>query len=280
MSTPAIEAAPLLVARGLTHEYRKPNLLSGTVSAVQAFAEVDLVVRRESTLAIVGESGAGKSSLARCLALLERPMKGEILFEGQNLLDLNDRELFPFRRAIQLVFQDPTSSLNPRLTAAEIIAEPLVVQHAGTPAQQRQRVLELMDGVRLPAKWREKRPLEFSGGQRQRLAVARALALKPRLIIFDEALSSVDLENQESILEYLASLRNEQPLTCVHISHDLSLVSKIADEIAVMYKGRIVEQKSALQLLESQDDPYTQELFAMRTSVESILTARYAEVPR
>jgi peptide/nickel transport system ATP-binding protein len=272
------DTTSLLIVRGLSHEYRNTHLLSGFRPPVQALENIRLVVRRRSTLAVVGESGAGKSTLARCLALLERPTAGEILLNGQNLLALSKRQLFRVRPSIQLVFQDPTSSLNPRLTAAEIIAEPLVVQRQGTRAQQYQRARELMNQVGLPPKWSGKRPLEFSGGQRQRLAIARTLALKPTLIIFDEALSSLDLDSQELILQLLAALQTEHSLTYIHISHDLNLICQIADEIAVMHRGRIVEQKPTNTLIESQDDPYARELFATRLSTDSILTARFAEM--
>ena len=139
------------------------------------------------TLALVGESGAGKSSLARCIALLERPDSGEIELEGQDLLALDRKALFGIRRRVQMVFQEPASALNPRLTACEIIAEPLAIQREGTRLQQRERALQLMEQVRLDAKWERKLPFEFSGGQRQRLAIARALALKPSVLILDEA---------------------------------------------------------------------------------------------
>lgn len=272
------DTTSVLIVRGLSHKYRSTHLLSGSRPLVQALENIHLVVRRQSTLAVVGESGAGKSTLARCLALLDRPTAGEILLNGQSLLALSKRKLFEVRPRIQLVFQDPTSSLNPRLSAAEIISEPLAVQRQGTRAQQHQRARELMDQVGLPAKWSGKRPLEFSGGQRQRLAIARALALKPTVIIFDEALSSLDLDSQELILQLLADLQTEDSLTYIHISHDLSLICQIADEIAVMHRGRIVEQKPANKLLESQDDIYARELFATRLSIGSILTARFAEM--
>jgi len=278
MCTPSTETPALLVARGLSQQYRKTNLFSGSVLAVPAFEDVSLVLHRRTTLALVGESGVGKSSLARCLTLLEKPLRGELLFEGQNLLKLSKDELLPFRRAIQLVFQDPTSSLNPRLTAAEIIAEPLLVQREGASGLRHQRALQLMGQVGLPMKWSDKRPLEFSGGQRQRLAIARALALRPSLIIFDEALSNLDIESQELILRLLADLQSEHRLTYIHVSHDLQLVSRIADECAVMHQGRIVEHKPIARLLEHQDDPYTRELFAGMSSVESILKNRFAEV--
>ena len=276
------EILPLLAVRGLRQEFRKTGLFSAFASAstVRAFDDVSFILRRQTTLAVIGESGAGKSSLARCIALLEKPTRGEILFDGQNVLVLNGRELLPFRRAVQLVFQDPTSSLNPRFTAAEIVSEPLVVQGEGTATHRHEKALELMDQVGLPTKWSNKRPLEFSGGQRQRLAIARALSLNPRLIIFDEALSSLDIDNQESILRLLAALQRELSLTYIHITHDLNLVSHVASEIAVMHQGRIVEHEAAPALLEHQENAYARELFFERSTVSTILDARFAEAQR
>jgi ABC-type glutathione transport system ATPase component len=277
-----MDTLPLLAVRGVTLEFRKTGLFSASASApaVEALDDISFILHRQTTLAVIGESGAGKSSLARCIALLEKPTGGEILFEGQNVLALNGRELLPFRRAVQLVFQDPTSSLNPRFTAAEIVSEPLVVQGEDTAGQRQQKALELMDQVGLSAKWSNKRPLEFSGGQRQRLAIARALSLNPRLIIFDEALSSLDIDNQELILQLLDTLQQERSLTYIHITHDLNLVSRVADEIAVMHQGRIVEHKPASILLERQENSYARELFSGRSTLSAILDARFAEVAR
>jgi ABC-type glutathione transport system ATPase component len=277
MNSQPLGNPPLLMVRNLSHAYQTSHLFGSSAAPVQAFTDIHLVVHRGTTVALVGESGTGKSSLARCLALLERPASGEILFEGQNVLRANRTELLFFRRAVQLVFQDPTSSLNPRLTAAELIAEPLVVQQQDSPEQRRKRALELMDVVGLPSKSSLKRPLEFSGGQRQRLAIARALALSPRLLILDEALSSLDVENQDLILGLLVRLQAELSLTYIHVSHDLRLVSTVADEIAVMHGGRIVEHKPASALLAHQEDPYARALFARRSSVRAILAERFAE---
>jgi len=274
------EALPLLAVRGVTQEFRKTGLFSASASPVRALDDISFILHRQTTLAIIGESGAGKSSLARCIALLEKPTAGEILFGEQNVLALNGRELLPFQRAVQLVFQDPTSSLNPRFTAAELVSEPLVVQGEGTAAQRHQKALELMHQVGLPAKWSNKRPLEFSGGQRQRLAIARALSLNPRLIIFDEALSSLDIDNQELILQLLANLQRERSLTYIHITHDLNLVSRVADEIAVIHQGRIVEHGAAPALLEHQETAYARELFFGRSTLSAILDARFAEAQR
>lgn len=267
---------PLLIVRGLSGSYVQRRPFTREKFIIKAFENLNFRIRRCSTLAIVGESGAGKSSLARCLALLDRPSAGEIWLEDRNILALRKNELFPLRRQIQLMFQDPASSLNPRLTACEIVAEPLVIQKEGTNAQQRDRARALMEQVGLPAESLHKRPFEFSGGQRQRLAIARALALEPKLLILDEALSSLDAANQEMILRLLADLQATRSLTYLHISHDLRLVSEFADEVAVMREGRIVEQQSARALFACPLQPYTQELLEAMPSLESILEERSA----
>lgn len=271
-------ADPLLEARNLSKQFIQHRPFSRAKFTVGAFTDINLSICRGTTLAIVGESGAGKSTLARCLALLEKPTQGEILFAGQNLLTFRCRDLFAVRRQIQLVFQDPTSALNPRLTAQEIITEPLVIQRIGTKNEQRQKALALMDQIGLPAQWADKRPFEFSGGQRQRLAIARALALEPSLLILDEALSSLDLATRQSILELLAELKSARSLTSIHVSHDLHFVSEFAGEVAVMHAGTIVEHKPAVELFAKPEHPCTQALLAAMPSLESICAARADEV--
>ncbi len=267
---------PLLRVASLSKHYGQQRTFSRAEFAVNAFQDVDLELFSGKTFALVGESGAGKSSLARCIALLERPDSGKIELEGQDLLALDRKALFGIRRRVQMVFQEPASALNPRLTACEIIAEPLAIQREGTPIQQRERALQLMKQVGLDAKWERKLPFEFSGGQRQRLAIARALALKPSVLILDEALSNLDASNQVLILELLAELQVSHSLAYLHISHDLRLVSQFADEVAVMYEGRIVECKKTHDLFASPEHSYTKELLATVHSVESILLERSA----
>lgn len=274
MSPPYPE--PLVSIRGLRKEYVQRDALSRSKITIHALTDVNLTILRGTTLALVGESGAGKSTLVRCLALIERPTAGEIWFEGSDLLKLPRKALVLLRRCIQIIFQDPTSALNPAMTAGEIIGEPLVIQRQATRKEIRQRVLTLMERVGLPAKWEHKLPLEFSGGQRQRLAIARALILEPRLLILDESLSHLDLANQELILRLLAELQAAGDLTYVHVSHDLRAVSGLADEIAVLHEGRIVEQKSTPDLVRSPEHPYTRDLLAAMPSVESICDERFA----
>ena len=269
-------ASALLHVRGLSKSYIRRRALSRSEFVVRAFEDVDISVPRGKTLALVGESGAGKSTLARCIALLEKPTCGKIWFDGKNVTDLRKKELFPLRRRIQLVFQDPTSALNPCFTATEIIAEPLVIHRVGTAAGQQEKALHLMEQVGLPATWAEKRPLEFSGGQRQRLAIARALALDPCLLILDEALSNLDARNQDLILQLLANLQGARSLTYLHVCHELSLVERFADEVAVMRDGRIVECQPTPELFARPQHLYTRDLLTAMPSVESIYEDRFA----
>ena len=269
-------ASALLHVRALGKNYIQRSPFSRSEFVVRAFEDVDISIPRGRTLALVGESGAGKSTLARCIALLEKPTCGEIWFDGENVADLNKKELFVLRRRIQFVFQDPISALNPRMTASEIIAEPLVIHRMGSPAEQQERALQVMEQVGLRAAWGEKRPFEFSGGQRQRLAIARALALDPCLLILDEALSSLDARNQDLILQLLADLQSVRSLTYLHVCHELSLVRRFADEVAVMRDGTIVECGPAAELFDRPQHPYTCELLVAMPSVEAIYQDRFA----
>ncbi len=267
---------PLLRVTGLSKQYIQRRTFSRTEFTVSAFQDVNLALSCGKTLALVGESGAGKSSLARCIALHERPSSGKIELEGEDLLALDRKALFPIRRRMQMIFQDPASALNPGLNACEIIAEPLAIQREGTKSQRRECALQLMEQVGLDTKSERKLPFEFSGGQRQRLAIARALALKPSVLILDEALSNLDASNQALILELLSELQVSHSLGYLYISHDLHLVSQFADDVAVMYQGRIVEQKKTRELFAAPEHFYTKELLATAQSVESILMERSA----
>jgi ABC-type glutathione transport system ATPase component len=260
----------------LSKQYVQYRPISRAKFEVAALAGASLTIQRGETLALIGDSGCGKSTLARCLALLEKPTAGEILFEGQDLLKLAPRDLFALRGQIQMIFQDSASALNPRMSALEIVTEPLAIQKRGTKTEQRDCALEWLERVGLPAGSERKRPMEFSGGQRQRLSIARALVLAPKLLILDEALSSLDLANQEMIARLLADLRREQGLTYLHISHDLRLVGNLADEIAVMHEGKVVEQQPAAKLLSEPRHPYTRDLLLAMPSLESIVLDRSA----
>jgi ABC-type glutathione transport system ATPase component len=267
---------PLLRVTKFSKRYVQQRTLSRTEFTVRAFEDVDLTLFRGKTLALVGESGAGKSSLARCIALLERPSAGKLELEGADLLALDRKGLYRVRRRVQMIFQDPTSALNPGLTACEIVMEPLEIQREGTKLQRRERALRLMEQVGLDPNGERKLPLEFSGGQRQRLAIARALALRPSVLILDEVLSNLDSWNQALILKLLGELQASHALGYLHISHDLRLVSQFADEVAVMCQGRIVEQKRTRELFSSPEHSYTKGLLSTVRSVESILLERSA----
>ena len=275
-STPVLNTVqPLIHAEGLGKQYFRRQSFSGRRLLVQAFENVNLRIFPAKTLALIGESGAGKSALGRCLAFLERPTRGNIWFEGRNVTELKKNDLFPLRRRVQLVFQDPTSALNPQMTAEEIIAEPLTIQREGTRSEWREQAVQLLEQVGLPGSWLRKRPLEFSGGQRQRLAIARALALEPMLLIVDEAWSGLDLLNQELILKLFARLQAARALTYLYISHDLQLLSRYSDQVAVMYHGQIVEQKETADLFAHPEHPYTRDLLAAMPPIESIYRERF-----
>lgn len=266
---------PLLEVKGLSKTYTQRRAISHEKYSVRAFDDIDLEVPEGATIAIIGESGAGKSALARCLALLEPTDRGEIWYGGRDVTQPNSHDL-SVRREIQFVFQDATTALNPRFTAAEIISEPLLIRGIGTKTDRRERALHLMRQVGLRPECSEKKSLEFSGGQRQRVAIARALALQPKLLILDEIFSSLDLVNQQVILDLLAELQEAFALTFVHICHDLRLVAQFADEVAVMAGGKIVEMKPASGLFSGAQHPATRDLLAALPSVESILLERFA----
>jgi ABC-type glutathione transport system ATPase component len=267
--TQARESEPLLCVRGLSKRYVQRRWFSRETFLIQALDNVDLEIGPCSTFALVGESGAGKSTLARCLARLEEPTSGEIWYKGQNLLSLSDREALQIRRQIQLIFQDPTSALNPRLSAMEIVSEPLAILRHGTWEDRQTRALQLFEQVGLSRRWGNRSPLELSGGQRQRLALARALILEPKLLILDEALAGLDLSTQAQIVNLLLDLQASYSLTYLYISHDLSLVGHIADEVAVIHRGRIIEHAGTAELFCNPRHAYTQDLIASIPRLES-----------
>jgi len=234
-------AEPLLSVRKLTLTYQAREADLRTRRTVCAFSEVSFALRQGETLGLIGASGCGKSSLARCLVLLERPDQGEIWFDGQNLLALKKVELLSARREIQLIFQDSLTALNPQHRVAELVAEPLVIHRWGSREGIAKRTLELLDQVELPAAFLTRRPHELSGGERQRVAIARALALRPRLLILDEALSALDLSTQGQIANLLLDLRDKFSLSFLFISHDMGLVKAIADRVCAMRSGQLTE---------------------------------------
>jgi len=252
---------PLLEVKELHKHYPvRGGIFSRTVGTVRAVAGVSLTVHAGQTLSLVGESGCGKSTLGRTLMRLEEPTSGQVLFEGRDLAAASGDELFKLRREMQMVFQDPYSSLNPRLTVGEIVREPMLVHGMGSKAEQIARVRELLATVGLGADALQRYPSEFSGGQRQRIGVARALSLNPRLVIADEPVSALDVSVQSQVLNLMVQLQRERGLAYVFISHDLSVVEHVSDVVAIMYLGRIVEMGPVRQIFDNPAHPYTRAL--------------------
>ncbi len=247
----------LLELRNLSKTYPGHN---GAV--VHAVSDVSLEIGAGEVLGVVGESGCGKSTLGRSLLRLIEPSGGEILFEGEDLMGLSQRAMKPRRRDLQIIFQDPFGSLNPRHTVGGIIGEPLVVHGVGTREERAKRVAELLKIVGLPEDAGKRYPHEFSGGQRQRIAIARALALNPKLLVADEAVSALDVSIQSQIINLIADLQKRLNLSIMFISHDLSVIRHVSDRIAVMYLGRIVEVGPAEEIMEAPKHPYTQALLS------------------
>jgi ABC-type glutathione transport system ATPase component len=235
------DVPPLLRVSGLSKRYTRGGMWRGCLP-VTAVARADFEIAKGKTLALVGRSGSGKSTAARCVARLEKPDAGEIWLHGTDIAKLRERDLRPFRHEIQMIFQDAVTSMNPRFSAEQIIAEPLLIQGSASHEDRRARAHELMAEVGILPTWAARLAFDFSGGQRQRLAIARALALKPRLLVLDEALSALDLSSQAQIANLLLELQATHSLTYLFISHDLALVSRLADEIAVIAAGEIVER--------------------------------------
>jgi oligopeptide/dipeptide ABC transporter ATP-binding protein len=253
--------SPLLVVEGLKKHYPvRGGIWGGKIGDVRAVDGVSFSVSKGETLGLVGESGCGKSTLGRTLMRLEDPTDGQVLFEGKDLARASRRELFGLRRDIQMIFQDPYSSLNPRMTVGEIVREPLVVHRIGTKAEQIEKVRELLETVGLTGEMLGRYPHEFSGGQRQRIGVARALALDPKLVIADEPVSALDVSVQSQVLNLMVRLQRQRSLTYVFISHDLSVVEHVSDAIAIMYLGRIVEMGPVDRIFERPAHPYTRAL--------------------
>ncbi|EKF16956.1 dipeptide ABC transporter ATP-binding protein [Nitratireductor pacificus] len=262
----------VLEARGIVRDYHVGGGLFGAGRTVHAVKGVDLKVEKGKTLAIVGESGCGKSTLARIITMIDAPTAGELFIDGEKV-DIAARALSPeMRRKVQIVFQNPYGSLNPRQKIGDVLMEPLIINSDVPAAERRERAMTMLTKVGLQPEHFNRYPHMFSGGQRQRIAIARALMLNPRLLVLDEPVSALDLSVQAQVLNLLADLQDEFALTYVFISHDLSVVRYIADDVMVMYYGEAVEYGSRDAVFSDPQHSYTKTLFAAtpRADVESI----------
>jgi oligopeptide transport system ATP-binding protein len=259
------EREPILEIRDLVKHFplTRGVVIQRQVGSVKAVDGVSFDVRQGETLGVVGESGCGKSTLAKLLMLLEKPTAGSVTFKGDDIYKLRGKALKEMRRNIQIVFQDPYSSLNPRMTVGDIVGEPFAIHPSVAPkGDRRRRVQELLDVVGLNPEYINRYPHQFSGGQRQRIGIARGLALRPEVIICDEPVSALDVSVQAQVINLLESLQNEFDLSYIFIAHDLSVVRHISDRVAVMYLGKIVEIGSDSEIYDHPAHPYTQALLS------------------
>jgi oligopeptide/dipeptide ABC transporter ATP-binding protein len=271
MSAPATESVaigtrePILSVRGLEKHFpiKGGGLIRRTVGAVRAVDGVDLDLYPGEVLGLVGESGCGKSTTGRAILNLQPATGGSVRFQGREIVGLNRGQMRPLRRDIQIVFQDPYASLNPRLPVFDIVAEPLIIHNlTKNDKELRQRVRELVEMVGLNPEHTNRYPAEFSGGQRQRVGIARALALQPKVLVLDEPVSALDVSIQAGVINLLEDLRDRLSLSYLFIAHDLSVVRHISDRVAVMYLGRIIEVADRDELFERPAHPYTQALLS------------------
>lgn len=253
---------PLLEVRRLVKHFVRKRGFGRPPSVVKAVDDVTFAIEEGEMFGLVGESGSGKSTTGRCILRLIEPSSGEVLFRGENVLAFSRSQMRLARRHMQIVFQDPYSSLNPRMRVGDIVEEPLIIHGLGTKAERRARVAELFETVGLDPSHLSRYPHEFSGGQRQRIGIGRALALNPALIIADEAVSALDVSIQAQVVRLLLDLKERLRLTYLFIAHDLRLVEDICDRVAVMYLGRIVEMGDTRALFASPAHPYTRALLS------------------
>lgn len=255
---------PLLEVSDLVKHFpvKRGLLIDHEVDRVRAVDGVSLEVGRAETLGLVGESGSGKSTLCRTVLQLLKPTSGSVRFEGREIAGLSRREMRPLRREMQMVFQDPYASLNPRKRVGQIVGEPLRLHREASGTELRRRVHELLERVGLGPEHYDRFPHEFSGGQRQRIGIARALALRPKLILLDEPVSALDVSIRAQIVNLLDDLQDEFSLAYVFVAHDIGVVRHVSDRIAVMHEGKIVETGTADQVCEHPSDPYTRTLLS------------------
>ena len=258
------DSAPLLEVTALVKHFpvKRGTLIDREVDQVRAVDGIDFKVERGETLGLVGESGSGKSTVCRAVLQLIRPTAGSVKFEGREIAGLGRRQMRPLRRQMQMIFQDPYASLNPRKRVGQIVGDPLRLQKVASGSDLRRQVQELLERVGLSAEHYNRFPHEFSGGQRQRIGIARALALKPKLVICDEPVSALDVSIQAQIVNLLDDLQDEFGLAYLFVAHDIGVVRHIADRIAVMHNGKLVEQGAADQVCESPRDEYTKKLLS------------------
>lgn len=266
-------STPVVEGRAIVQDYHVPGSMFARAKTVRALKGVDFKVEKGKTLAIVGESGSGKSTLARIIALIDAPSGGELIIDGEKV-DISTRRPGPaLRSKVQMVFQNPYGSLNPRQKVGDVLMEPLIINRPEiSAAERRDRAEAMLAKVGLMPEHFNRYPHMFSGGQRQRIAIARALMLNPSLLVLDEPVSALDLSVQAQVLNLLADLQEEFGLTYVFVSHDLSVVNYIADEVMVISKGEAVEQGSREEIFANPKHPYTRQLFAATpdTNVEAI----------
>ena len=256
-------AVPTLDVRNLVKHFpvRRQFMLRRSVQTVQAVAGVSFELHDRQTLALVGESGCGKSTTGRCVLRLLEPTSGEVVFRGRNFLALNKKDLREARRDLQIVFQDPYASLNPRHQVSQIVAEPLII-HGASRSDAQIRARELLELVQLRPEHANRFPHEFSGGQRQRIGIARALALEPDVLVLDEPVSALDVSIQAGVVNLLSDLQDRLNLAYLFIAHDLSVVRHLSDHVAVMYLGKIVETGTRNDVYNQPSHPYTQALLS------------------